>query len=214
MSGLDDDKTKPKDKWTISVSILALIVGFGSFSAAAVSCSTSRDALRTAKQAEKIQESDTSGHILATFALQNVQNGKTIYTSVDTTYSGPLNMSRGDAEAPNTWLNITLTNIGNRVVSIQNVGLATNSKPNASLWVYQKGFDIPDYCNGDASTDRDIRCFSFTYNIEVGKSVVFHWPLLSDWIDPILGNNSGNPITVGLATSVGSIAVPTQLIIG
>ncbi|MET8774923.1 hypothetical protein ABZV58_07835 [Nocardia sp. NPDC004654] len=79
--------------------------------------------------------------------------------------------------AAGSWLQVEITNVGNRPVTISDIALVSNPKEALGFWIMSESYKFPDYCATDTDSTRDVKCFSFPILIAVGQSIRLLWQM-------------------------------------
>ncbi|MFI6369254.1 hypothetical protein ACIBG0_41945 [Nocardia sp. NPDC050630] len=207
-----------KDRLTVVVSILALLVSLGALLSAVGSCYQSRDSNEIADNARVIASSqaalaqrEAKGEYTPAFTVTYEPSEKlTNIVEVTTPSEDKFELNKKELQASTTWLNIHLINTGNRPVIILDVGLLYSREGNG-IWFRRHEHEIPKYCD-NASNDRDIRCYQLPLVIATGGWQMLRWPI---WMDgpELLAHKAVNPITIGIQWQNGRSVYETNLVV-
>ncbi|MFI9503310.1 hypothetical protein [Nocardia sp. NPDC052566] len=205
-------RLKPKDKWTISIAILAMIASMGSFGTAAVSCVTSREATEVSRQVADNVKYDISGWYLATFTLETkAANGQITQTPIGSP-AGAKELTREQAIGPDNWIHVLITNTGNRTVTIRSIGLVTDTEKDSGFWITEIPHEIPPYCKSNNGSKKDVRCWTYPAQVGVGASSTFSW-WVPDATRLLRGAKYTAPIVIGIRNRSGVTTFDTVLTI-
>ncbi|WP_330251786.1 hypothetical protein OG874_37585 [Nocardia sp. NBC_00565] len=202
-----------KDRFTIAIAFIALIGTIGSFLTATRACSNSLEANRIAGEAAQINKIDTGLWYSVTFTLKQDRDDGSYLNRVSDPDSEPKKISTDTAKIKGTWLSITVTNIGNRPVTVMDIGLLTNIENGFGWWITSQPYTTPPYCTESPDTDKDIKCYRFPFVVEVGRAATYYW-YLPEYVDRLIAEKAADPVSVGIDSRTGIDWYKTGLTIG
>ncbi|MGW0249861.1 hypothetical protein ACWDYH_24860 [Nocardia goodfellowii] len=189
-----------KDKIALTVATVAMIGTIVSSGAAGLAYLNSSEANRIAREAADMVARDTSSPYFGTIALVWRKDGQLVRKLANQDKL-PIALSPDEAKA-DSWIEITITNVGNRTVTLTDIGLIYDREANLGQWRTAMSFRRSDYCKSDNDEQMDVRCFDFPVVIPVGAAYTFEFPLLP-YIDDLRHRNAASPI-VGINRREGS----------
>ncbi|MFC8525980.1 hypothetical protein [Nocardia sp. NPDC057227] len=112
----------------------------------------------------------------------------------------------------NSWLQVEVANVSNRLDTVLDLGLVTDSEEASGYWINNEEYAIPEYCAEDTDAHRDVKCFSYPVLISVGNSVKFLWHL-PYWGQRLIDEGGVSPVSVGIVSRSGTDVFATNLVV-
>ncbi|MCP2316889.1 hypothetical protein APR12_002229 [Nocardia amikacinitolerans] len=184
-----------KDKFTTSFAAITLIVSLVALWVAVGSRDISKEALAVSRL-----EAANVYRVTMNLIWANQQGG-----NVTTLVSGSGSPDEFPSDvflSPKSWLQVEVTNIGNRPVTIYDIALIAKPEEGLGFWISNESYSIPDYCESETDSSRDVKCFSYPIVVAVGRSIRLLWQM-SYWGPRLIEEAAITPIRVGINSRTG-----------